>query len=51
MIDIANQVGTITAKGAARLACALESIEGVKADHALYDDLIAKRDSLLAYAA
>ncbi len=51
MIDIANSVGSMSNAGHDRLARAMGTIATATPDLAQLDDLIAKRDSLLAYAA
>ena len=50
MIEIADKVGDLTPEGEARLARAMATIASATPDLAAFDDLIAKRDSLLAYA-
>ena len=50
MIEIADKVGDMTQKGEVRLARAMATIANATPDLAAFDDLIAKRDSLLAYA-
>ncbi len=51
MMDIANSVGGMSNAGHDRLARAMATIAAAAPDLAQLDDLIAKRDSLLAYAA
>lgn len=50
MIEIADKVGDLSPKGEARLARAMATIADARPDLGQFDDLIAKRDALLAYA-
>lgn len=51
MIEIANMLGEMPARGEERLANAMATIAGAQPDLHQFDDLIAKRDLLLAVAA
>ena len=51
MVEIANMLGDMPALGEERLARAMATISGAMPDLRQFDDLIAKRDALLAIAA